>query len=505
MNFEFPKIVIVGGGSSGWISAAILANEFGSLGCEVQLVESADTGTIGVGEATIPPIVGLIRHLGIDEREFVQATQATFKLGIHFKNWRAVGESYPHPFGDKGWNIDGYNFYQCWLKAKQHGDASRYTDFAPCAVMAAHKRFFLPFKLPKESPFAKAEYAWHFDAGLVASFLKTYSLAKGVIHVTGNVVEVGKNREGFIEKLKLHDGREIAGDFFIDCSGFRALLIDKAMGGAYEHWQNFLPCDRAVAVQSAKTSDPAPLTVSEAREAGWQWTIPLQHRTGNGYVFSSSHLSDDEAVSQLLGNIAGETFGEPRVIPFTTGCRKEMWKQNCLAVGLSAGFLEPLESTSIHLVMSAIALFIDLMPRKKHHQRLADEFNRKMEREYADIRDFIVLHYCATQRNDSEFWRHCGNMPIPDSLAEKIELFKAKGSLLEKDNHLFRDANWQCIFEGMGIRPQSYNPIVDACDFTKIKTLLEQGRALLRDLVKELPTHEQFILENCPAKQPRQG
>ena len=499
MSFQFPKIVIAGGGSSGWIAAALLAKQLEPFGCEIELVESESVGTIGVGEATIPPIISFLNHLGIDEQDFIRSTQATFKLGIEFRNWHSLGQSYLHPFGEKGWPIEGFDFYQCWLKAKLNGEGSSYTDFSPAGVMGKNNRFFLPFKLPKESPLASAAYALHFDASLVGKYLSNYAQSKGVKRTEGDIVEVKQNAEGFLEKLVLQTGKEVLGDFFIDCTGFHSLLIEKTLKSDYENWQQWLPCDRAIVAQSSKLKTLSPLTLSTAHEAGWQWTIPLQTRTGNGYVHSSKHVSEEDAKATLLNNIQGELLHEPRVISFKTGARKEMWVKNCVSLGLSSGFLEPLESTTIHLVTSALGVLVDLLPQKTHSQNLADAFNKKMFEEYSRIRDFIILHYCTTVREDSEFWLYCKNMEIPQSLENKIALFRERALVQGGRDDFFRDANWYCIFEGMGVRPKTYDPFVDLCEFEKIQKILRESKPGLQALVERLPLHEDFIVENCKA------
>ncbi|MFC6977917.1 tryptophan halogenase family protein [Microbulbifer taiwanensis] len=343
------RIVIVGGGSTGWIAAAVLANQFRPEVCNITLVESEEIGTIGVGESTIPPFVGLLRGLGIDEADFIRETQASFKLGIRFGDWLQKGQSYFHPFGVIGNRLGTHEFYQAWLWAQLCGESSQLQDHAPCSVMAQQGKFFLPQKAQK-TPIGGASYALHLDAKLAGHYLRRYAETRGVQRVEGRVEEVYSAENGVIEKLRLADGREIDGDFFIDCSGFRALLIEKHLDVGFEDWKDSLPCDRAVAVQTSNTGATTPYTQAIAEDAGWRWRIPLQHRTGNGYVYDSRFVSDDQARARLLAAVDGEPLTEPALIPFRTGVRRELWKSNCLSLGLAAGFIEPLESTAIHLV-----------------------------------------------------------------------------------------------------------------------------------------------------------
>lgn len=493
------KIVIVGGGSSGWIAAAILSNQFRPDVLEVELVESDDIGTIGVGESTIPPFVGLIKNLGIDEKDFIQSVHATFKLGIKFPDWREVGESYFHPFGTIGVRFGIHDFYQAWLKAKSQGHTSGLQDFAPCSVMAKEHRFFLPQDAQK-TPIGGASYALHIDATLVAKYLRGYAEDRGVKRTEGMVTEVQQREDGAIESLTLKSGKKIDGDFFIDCTGFYALLCEKTLGVAYEDWTKFLPCDKAVAVQTENTGEALPYTISTAREAGWSWRIPLQHRTGNGYVYSSEHLSDDEATEKLLSFVDGKPITQPMVIPFRAGIRETIWKKNCLSVGLSSGFIEPLEATALHLVIRGVDFFLRFYPDQDCEQALIDEYNRRMRMDYEEIRDFIVLHYCTTQREDTPFWKRCKNMEIPESLAEKIELFRAHGALREGVDELFRPASWQSVLEGMGIRPEKYCARIDNIDYHLIEDTLKEADESISGMVQKLPSHDQFLRQSYRAR-----
>ncbi|TDG15196.1 tryptophan 7-halogenase [Seongchinamella unica] len=486
------KIVIVGGGTSGWIAASVLSNQFRPDVLEVELVESEDIGTIGVGESTIPPFVGLIRNLGIDEQHFIQKVHATFKLGIRFPEWSNLGESYFHPFGSIGVRFGIYEFYQAWLKAKSMGHDSGLQEFAPCSVMADKHKFFLPQEAQK-TPIGGASYAMHIDARLAADYLRGYAENRGVTRTEGMVTEVTQKEDGSIASLRLKSGKEVHGDFFIDCTGFFSLLIEKTLGVGFEDWSRFLPCDKAVAVQTENTGEALPYTISTAREAGWTWRIPLQHRTGNGYVYSSEHCSDDEARARLLECVDGKLLTEPMLIPFRTGIRESFWKKNCVSVGLAGGFIEPLEATAIHLVVRGMDFFLRYFPDKSCEPALINEYNRRMRMDYEEIRDFVVLHYCVTEREDTPFWQHCKTMAIPDTLRERIELFKAHGTLREGVDELFRSPSWQSVFEGMGIRPANYSPRIDNLDYKLIEDTLAEARKSIAAMVETLPSHDQFI------------
>lgn len=494
------KIVIVGGGSSGWIAAAVLAHDFRPDVLQIELVESEEIGTIGVGESTVPPFVELIKNLGIDEQDFIQSTHATFKLGVKFPDWHKIGESFFHPFGWIGTRFGAYDFYQIWLKAKSKGHASELQSFAPCSVMAEEKRFFLPQEAPPKTPLGSAGYALHIDASLVAKYLRRYSEERKVKRTEGRVTEVRQNDDGGIASLLLQSGKEIHGDFFFDCTGFYSLLIEKTLGIGYEDWLNFLPCDRAVAVQTENLGEAVPYTVSTAREEGWSWRIPLQHRTGNGYVYSSEYCSDDEATEKLLTYVDGKTITEPQIIPFRAGVRESFWHKNCLSIGLSSGFIEPLEATALHIVVRGMDFFLRFYPDQDCKQALIDEYNRRMRAEYELIRDFIVLHYCLTEREDTPFWKHCKHMDIPPSLAEKIRLFRAHGGLREGIDELWTASSWQSVFEGMGVRPENYSPKIDNLDYPWMEERLQEMEAAINGMVRSLPTHDQFLRERFSAK-----
>ncbi|HMN44361.1 MAG TPA: tryptophan 7-halogenase [Povalibacter sp.] len=486
------RIVIIGGGTSGWLAGAMLRHHLKRELCEIELIESEEIGTIGVGESTVPPFVGLIQRLGIDEQAFIRATDATYKLGIQFIGWHQRATSYFHPFGVIGQPIGGHDFYQCWLRARAQGDTSSLMDFSPCSVMADNSRFFPPAKVPN-TPIGGANYALHVDAALVARYLRDYSQSRGLVRTEGKVTEVRQRENGFIGSVVLEDGREIRGDFFIDCTGFKALLIGQSLGVEHVDWSNYLPCDRAVTMRSEGRGPLLPYTRATAQASGWSWRIPLQQRVGNGYVYSSRFCSDSTAKATLIRSLDGAVVDEPRVIPFVTGHRREFWKHNCLSLGLAAGFLEPLEATSIHLIARGIDFFLRYFPDRDCDPALVREYNRRMVGDFAEVRDFVLLHYCATARDDSPFWQWCSRIVLPDSLRERIELFKRHGALRDGTDELFRSTSWQAIFEGMGIQPSHYCPRVDNLDYARIANALKTAKAAIHGMVGHLPTHEEFL------------
>jgi len=498
------QVVIVGGGSSGWMAAATMARFLKNNYANIRLIESDEIGIVGVGEATIPSIVNFLNYLGIDEQDFMRACQATFKLAIKFKDWRKLGESFYHPFGSVGVNIDNHDFFSCWLKAAHHKECNQpntnsYTDFSPAAAMAEAGKFYLPHKANKDSFLAGASYAYHFDAGLVAKYFSKYALDRGVIKLSDKVVNVQTDGRDYVSALKLASGKAVEGDFFLDCTGFHSLLIEKTLGGEYEDWSDVLPCDRAIALQTEKTAECLPYTTSTAVDAGWIWNIPLQQRVGNGYVYSSRHCSDEAALATLKAKVQGEITTEPRVIPFVTGRRKKAWDKNCVAIGLSAGFLEPLESTAIHLVMRGVRAFLDLFPDKDFDIALENEYNRMMSKEYETIRDFIVLHYCTSERDDSPFWRDCKNMAIPESLQRKINLYRTQGLLEFAPEELFKSPSWHSVFQGMGVIPKGYPAWVESVDKEQLSGVLQQVKELMKNMAEGLPTHDQFLQQYCRA------
>jgi tryptophan halogenase len=486
------KIVIVGGGTSGWLAASMLCHHLKRELCQIQLIESDEIGTIGVGESTVPPFVGLIQRLGIDEQEFIRATEATYKLGIQFVGWHQRSRKYFHPFGVIGRPVDSHDFYQCWLKARAHGHSSSLMDFSPCSVMAENGRFFPPAKA-RNTPIGGANYALHVDALLVARYLRRYAQARGLERTEGKVIRVGQRDDGFIHGVVLADGREISGDFFIDCTGFKGLLIGETLGVSSVDWSSYLPCDRAIVVKTESQKPLLSFTRTTAQAAGWTWQIPLQQRLGQGYVYSSHFCSDASARSTLMSTLGSACIDAPRVIPFTTGHRREVWKSNCLSLGLASGFVEPLEATSIHLIARGMDFFLRYFPDRDCDPALIREYNRRMVADYEEVRDFLVLHYSATQRDDSPFWQWCQNITLPDSLQERIELFKGHGALREGVDELFRSASWQSVFEGMGIRPSVYCPRVENLDYPEIAAMLKTAGTAIAGMVAHLPTHEEYL------------
>jgi tryptophan halogenase len=495
------KICVVGGGTAGWTAAALMAEHFkGTLG-QIELVESDDIGTIGVGESTVPPFLQLLARLGVDEQEFIRETRASFKLGIEFSDWKAVGESYFHPFGTIGAPVDLSDFYQLWLKARANGYSGALQDFSPAAVMARNGRFTLPFKAAN-TPVAGASYALHVDAKRVARFLRTFAEARGVTRTEGIVEDVALRPDGFVDRLILKDGRVVEADFFIDCSGFRSLLIGKALDVDFRDWSHWLLCDRAIAVQTENVGPPSPFTLAQAQDFGWRWRIPLQHRTGNGHVFCSKYLSDDEATATLMSSVEGEPVVSPMPVAFRTGMREQLWRHNVLALGLAGGFIEPLESTAIHLIYRGMDFFFRLLPDRDYDAALAAEYNRRMTADYEEIRDFVILHYCTTRRDDTAFWRACRDMELPPRLQQKIDLFRTSGALAEGVDELFRAASWQSVMEGMGVRPRAWHPLVDRIPFDGVCAQLDHAAELLNRVVADLPTHAQFIARHCAARSP---
>ena len=498
-NGPLRHVLIVGGGTAGWMTAAALARLTRNGETRVTVVESEDIGTVGVGEATIPPIASFNGLLGIDEAEFMRRTKGSFKLGIQFVDWGRIGDRYIHPFGGFGVDMEAVKFHHFWLMAHAAGAKSPLGDYSLCTVAAEMDRFALPGDDPR-TVLSSLKYAYHFDAGLYAAFLREHAEARGVTRREGKVVDVTlRGGDGFIQSVTLGDGTVIEADLFVDCSGFRGLLIEQALGAGYEEWTHWLPCDRALAVPCAGTDAITPYTRSTARSAGWQWRIPLQHRIGNGYVYSSAHISDDEARATLLANLDGEPLAEPRPLRFVTGRRKRQWVKNCVSLGLASGFLEPLESTSIHLIQSGISKLLSLLPDRSFDPVLSDEYNRLSQVQFEQIRDFIILHYKATARDDSSFWNHVRTMEVPDTLARKIELFRSGGRFFRYDDELFSEASWVAVMLGQGIHPVGHDPLVDTIDPRAVAEKLAALRGIIRRTAQAMPTHDAFLARYCPA------
>jgi tryptophan halogenase len=501
-NKNIRDIVIVGGGTAGWMTAAAMARILKG-DYRIRLVESDDIGIIGVGEASIPHLATFNSILRIDEAEFMRATQGTFKLGVEFVNWGAIGDRYVHGFGKLGPDLDGLPFHHFWLRQQQEGQAS---DLAKYSINTAAARQAKFMRAPADmagSPLSEIVPAYHFDASLYARYLRKLAEQGGVKRTEGKIVQVlQRPLDGFIEAVVMENGEKVTGDLFIDCSGLRGLLIEQTLKTGYEDWSHWLPCDRAVAVPCASAPRLLPYTRSTARSAGWQWRIPLQHRIGNGYVFCSRFISEDEATATLLANLDGERLAEPRALKFMTGMRRKAWHRNCVAIGLSSGFLEPLESTSIQLIQSGISRLLNFFPTSVPSEPDIAEYNRLMRREFEHIRDFVTLHYHAQRRDDAPLWRYCREMDIPESLKHKMELFQAQGRLLGEEYELFAQGSWFQVMDGQGLRPRGYNAIVDVIAPDDISEFIEGIRRAVKNCLDFMPTHEEFIAKNCKATAP---
>ena len=480
------RIVIAGGGTAGWLAAALLTRQLSSL-VEVTLVESEEIGTVGVGEATIPTIRSFHALLGLNEAEFMAATGASFKLGIAFENWARDGDRYLHSFGEVGRSTWMGDFQHFWLEARAQGAAAPIGAYC-LEHEAAEAGCFAT------GPDAPLNYAYHFDAGRYAAYLRRRSEAQGLTRIEGRIDRVERDGEsGDVAALVLDDGRRVAGDLFLDCTGFRALLIEQALGVGFEDWSHWLPTDRALAVQTAATGPAPPYTRAIAHDAGWRWQIPLQHRVGNGLVYSSRHLTDDQAAELLLGNLDGEVLADPRIIPFRTGRARRQWDHNVVAIGLSSGFLEPLESTSIYLIQSAIVRLLHLFPHAGFDARQIAEYNRQSRIEFETVRDFIILHYHATRRDDSDFWHHVRTMPLPDRLADKTALFRATGTLTQDPLDIFMEPSWVQFLMGQGLEPADYHPLADGPTDAELAEQLRQLTAMKREPVPNMPTHDRWL------------
>jgi tryptophan 7-halogenase len=492
------RIVIVGGGTAGWMTAAALAHFWrGQPGKTITLIESTEIGTVGVGEATLPTIRAFNAGLGIDELDFIRKTQATFKLGIDFVDWHRKGEHFFHPFAPYGVKVQGASFHHAWHRLREAGEATPIGEYSLPATMAAGNRFAQPAARPVTA-FANIAYAYHFDAGLYARYLRDYALARGVQRLDAKVVDVRlRGTDGFIEAVVLDGDRAISGDLFVDCSGFRGLLIEQALATGYEDWTRWLPCDRAVAMPCASAGALTPATQSTALEAGWRWRIPLQHRTGNGYVYCSEFISDDGAVAALRANLDGAVLGDPNPLRFTTGRRKVFWTRNCVAIGLAGGFIEPLESTSIALIQSAIAKLLTFFPDRDFASVDIAEANRLMREESERIRDFIILHYKGSARDDAPLWRETRSMSVPDSLRHKIDVFRSRGLVVAYADESFEEASWVTMFLGLGIVPGRHDTRVDEPDIQDLRRQLHELRTAIRSGAAMAPEHGAFVTRHC--------
>lgn len=495
-SYAKRRVVVAGGGTAGWMAAAALARTMGDA-IELTLVESEAIGTIGVGESTIPPLVAYNRLLGIAEADFMRATQATFKLGINFENWRVQGESYFHSFGVTGRDHWSAGFQHFWMHGLTRGHKASYDDYC-IELQAAMKSKFAHL------PDNRINYAYQLDSGLYAAFLRKLAEADGARRVEGKIAEVELHPEtGDIAALRLDSGQRLEGDLFLDCTGFRALLMEGALHVGYDDWTHWLPCDSAIAVQTASVRPPVPYTRAIAHDAGWQWRIPLQHRQGNGIVYCSRYLDKDAAMERLFSTVEGEVLTKPNVIAFKTGARRKQWHRNCVAVGLSGGFMEPLESTSIHLIQRAILRIVRMLPAGQISPRDIAEFNDQQMTDMEQIRDFLILHYKATDRRDSPFWRQCAAMEIPDSLTHKIELFRETGRVFRKNEELFVENSWVQVMMGQGIMPQSYHPVATKLSDAELAHLLTGLRESVTRTVAGLPDHHAYVAQYCGAQEAR--
>lgn len=494
MTTTIKKVVIVGGGTAGWMSAALMKRVLGNS-VDLELVESDDIGIIGVGEATIPPILNFNTVLGLDEAEFLRETKASIKLAIRFENWRKIGDRYYHTFGAPGRSQAFCHFHHYWTRAELAGHSSHLWDYDLNYLCAEANKFA---KLQVKDPVWELPYAYHFDSSLYGQYLREYSEQLGVKRTEGLIEDCTLDSEsGDIQSLKLKSGKQVTGDFFVDCSGGRGLLIKQKLGVEFEDWGHWLPCDRAMAVPSERFEETVPYTRSIAHSAGWQWRIPLQHRNGNGLVFSSQHYSDDEAADVLLNNLDSKQLADPKIIPFKTGRTKKQWSNNVVAVGLSSGFLEPLESTSIYLIQAAIVRLVHLFPHAGVTPELVDEYNRQSQIEFELIRDFIIMHYYLNERDDSDFWRDLQTMDIPERITRKIELFRSSGTLQQDQLDIFLEPSWLQVMLGQGVMPKDYHPLADSLTDAELRDKLENTKKTKQQPMDQIPSHDDFLRMFC--------
>ena len=500
MNQEnIKRIVIVGGGTAGWMTAAALGKVLGGS-ADVRLIESDDIGTIGVGESTIPMLRLFNALLEIDEDEFMRETQATFKLGIELRDWARIGDRYMHGFGPIGRNLATLSFHQYWLRMHQAGKARDLEAYSINRMAALAHRFMRADRVSPNSPLADIVHAFHIDAGLYARYLRKLAEKAGVRRTEGRVVDVElRALDGFVQAVRMADGERVEADLFVDCSGLRGLLIEEALHTGYESWNHWLPCDSAVVVPCESSPHLPPYTVATARTAGWQWRIGLQHRTGNGHVFSSAHMSSDEATAILMNSLDGQPLAEPRTLRFTSGQRAKTWNRNVVAIGLASGFAEPLESTSIHLIQATIARLLAFFPDREYRQVDVDEFNRQCRFENERIRDFLILHYHATERDDSPFWNHVRTMSVPETLQHKLDLYRSTGRIVRTDNELFAEVGWLQVLHGQRVNPRAHHPIADALDEADVAGYLEDVASVVANCVEQMPAHAKYVAAHCAA------
>lgn len=496
MNKSIKKIVIVGGGTAGWMAAAAFAKFLIPKNISIHLIESPSISTVGVGEATLPGIRDFNLALGIDELDLIKKTQATFKLGIEFSDWNTVGEQFFHPFSLYGQPMHGTDFYMLWLHLKKQGKVSDLSHFCLSSMLAKYHRFAQPRENP-QTPLAEYHYAYQFDASLYADYLRDFSVALGVSLYKETVVNIKQSNEGDIECLYFESGALLEGDLFIDCTGMRGLLIEQTLKTGFDDWSHWLPVNCAVAVQSENIEEPAPFTKATALAAGWKWRIPLQHRTGNGYVYCNKFISDQQATEALLADLNGKPVSNPKVIKFTTGRRKKFWNKNCICLGLSSGFLEPLESTSISLIQTGIDKILRYFPESGINQTEVNTVNDLAKAEMEGIRDFILLHYVLSQRNDSDFWRHMNSLPIPSSLNIKIQAFKEHGELLQNKEESFKAASWISLYNGFGVLPQTQLLNLTPENNVQLEKQLQQMAQLINQGALAAPMHGEFISQHC--------